>query len=76
MDPKRKIEHLLIPEIGVAFTTTNKWHDLEPWEIYTGEKRIVVKSSMIDINDYLSAYYAEKNAGILEAVKTLQYDAE
>ena len=70
MDPKRKIEHLLIPEIGVAFTTTNKWHDLEPWEIYTGEedRREI---TMIDINDYLSAYYAEKNAGILEKLSKL-----
>lgn len=70
IDPKRKIEHLLIPEIGVAFTTANKWHDLEPWEIYTGEedRREI---TMIDINDYLSVYYVEKNAALISKLSKL-----
>lgn len=63
IDPSQKIEHILIPEIGVAFTTVNKWHDMEPWEIYTDEDddRDI---TMIDINDYISTCYSERNAGI------------
>ncbi len=64
MDPARKIEHMLIPELGLAFVTTNKWHDLEPWELSEDEDdaREII---MIDISDYQSVYFAEKHAGLL-----------
>lgn len=64
MEPGRKIEHLLIPELELGFTTVNRWHDLEPWEIITEEenqKEIV----MIDINDYRSTYFQDKNSALI-----------
>lgn len=70
MDPEYKLEHLLIPELGLALVTTNKWHDLEPWEI-TGEDEGLRDITMIDINDYQSTYFAEKNAGILGKLSRL-----
>lgn len=63
MDPEYKIEHLLVPDLQLAFVTTNKWHDLEPWEI-TGEDEQLRDITMIDINDYQSIYFTEKHAGI------------
>ena len=70
MDPQRKIEHMLVPELGLAFITTNKWHDLEPWEISEDEddSRDI---TMIDISDFQSVYFAEKNAGTLGRLSRL-----
>lgn len=70
MDPQYKVEHLLVPELGLAFVTTNKWHDLEPWEI-TGEEEQLREITMIDICDYQSAYFVEKNAGTLGKLSRL-----
>lgn len=70
MDPEYKPEHLLIPDLGLAFVTTNRWHDLEPWEI-TGEEGELREITMIDINDYQSTYFTEKNAGILSKLSGL-----
>lgn len=64
MDPARKIEHLVIPELSLAFITTNQWHDLEPWEI-TGEENEMREITMIDISDFESAYFLEKQSGLL-----------
>lgn len=70
MDPQRKIEHMLVPQLGLAFITTNKWHDLEPWEISEDEddSRDI---TMIDISDFQSVYFAEKNAGTLGRLSRL-----
>lgn len=70
MDPERKIEHLLVPELGLAFVTTNKWHDLEPWEI-CGEEETGCEITMIDINDYQSAYFVDKNRAVLDKLSRL-----
>lgn len=64
MDPESKIEHLLVPELSLAFTSVNRWHDLEPWEIMA-EENDRKEITMIDIGDYQSSYYLEKNAGII-----------
>lgn len=42
IDPANKLEHLIIKELGVAFITTNDFHDLE-----------VVNSQIIDMNKYI-----------------------
>lgn len=60
MDPARKMEHLLVPELGLAFVTTNKWHDLEPWEVCC-EEEPSCEITMVDICDYQSAYFVEEN---------------
>ncbi|MGC2872882.1 hypothetical protein ACPW7J_07205 [Ihubacter sp. rT4E-8] len=65
MDPREKIEHLIVPELSLAFVTTNKWHDLEPWEI-SCEDDDVREITMIDINDFESTYFLEKRSGLLK----------
>ena len=64
MDPREKIEHLIVPGLSLAFVTTNKWHDLEPWVI-TGEEDQMREITMIDISDFESAYFLEKQSGLL-----------
>ena len=64
MDPREKIEHLIVPGLSLAFVTTNKWHDLEPWEI-TGEEDQMREITMIDISDFESGYFREKQSGLL-----------
>lgn len=55
MNPRTKVEHLLIPQLKIAFITTNKYHDIEPWEIVNNSdeqlKYPIVK--IIDINDII-----------------------
>ena len=55
MEPQSKVEHIIVPELSLAFVTTNKWHDLEAWELTSPD--II----MIDICDYRNAVYVEKN---------------
>lgn len=50
--PDRNIEHLIIPELDVAFTTVNKLHELSPWELYKDENDNK-KISVINIKDYI-----------------------
>lgn len=51
MKPGNKMEHLLVPEIGIAFITVNRYHDMEPWEAAeaAGETEI----SLIDLNEMI-----------------------
>lgn len=65
MDPEEKIEHLIIPELKLAFITTNKWHDLEPWEM-TCEDGLMKEITLIDISDFQSIYYAERHRDTLQ----------
>ena len=36
--PEEKIDHLIIPQLKIAFTTVNEYHDIEPWEILSEEE--------------------------------------
>ncbi|MDD4377305.1 MAG: ATPase [Eubacteriales bacterium] len=65
MSPSDKIEHIIIPEIKTAFTTVNKWHDLEPWEIFYVEEESDQNIILIDICDYTNNYFMEKNNSII-----------
>ncbi len=38
ISPDEKIDHLIVPELGIAFTTVNEYHDIEPWEIFIEEE--------------------------------------
>ena len=69
MDPEGKIEHMVIPELGTAFITTNKWHDVEPWEI-TSEDGRLKDITLIDISDYQSIHYAEKHRALIAQFST------
>lgn len=70
MNPRRKIEHLIVPDLGLAVVSTNKWHDLEAWEI-AGDEGELCGITMIDIGDYQSVYFSEKNAGVLGKLSRL-----
>lgn len=50
--PDKNIEHLLIPELNIAFTTVNKLHELSPWELYKDENDNK-KINVINIKDYI-----------------------
>ncbi len=65
MGPENKIEHIVIPELSVAFVTTNRWHDVEPWELtdLEGEEREI---TYLDICDYQSFYFIESNKKLIE----------
>ena len=65
MGPDEKIEHIVIPQLSLAFVTTNQWHDVEPWELtdLEGEERELIH---LDICDYQSFYFKEANQKILD----------
>ena len=65
MNPAVKVEHMVIPELEIAFATINKWHDIEPWEI-SDEEGTEKDIILLDINDYQSVYFAEKNASTVD----------
>lgn len=60
MDPDNKIEHIIVPELSLAFVTTNKWHDLEPWELAASDIRL------IDLCDYRNSHYFEKRKDTID----------
>lgn len=37
MGPEEKIEHLIVPQLSLAFVTVNIYHDIEPWELFPEE---------------------------------------
>ena len=64
MGPEDKIEHIIIPRLSLAFITTNKWHDVEPWELTDlgGEEREII---YLDVGDYQSFCFTDANSRIL-----------
>lgn len=46
MKPEKKLEHLLIPQMDLAFVSLNVYHDLEPWDREEDVR-------LIDVNDML-----------------------
>ena len=69
MCPEEKIEHLLIPSMGLAFITVNEYHDLEPWEIAQPGPEIV----LLDTSDYMNCVLLEGKEPLITALKT-EYD--
>ena len=68
MKPESKIEHLLVPELGIAFISVNKYHDLEPWEIATDEEgKHNPEIVHIDMNDMLDRRKLEKLENLIES---------
>lgn len=65
MGPDDKIEHMVIPQLSLAFVTTNRWHDVEPWELtdIEGEEREI---TYLDVCDYQSYIFTESNRRLLE----------
>lgn len=69
MGPEDKIEHMVIPQLSLAFVTTNRWHDVEPWELtdMESEDREI---TYLDICDYQSFFFTESNRGLLHKLTT------
>lgn len=55
MSPQNNIEHIVIPELSLAITTVNKYHDLSPWELYQNENEDK-KINVVDINEYIGDF--------------------
>lgn len=79
MSPDEKIDHLIVPELGIAFTTVNEYHDIEPWEIFIDDEEgcdedckkclAVPEIYLIDIGDYMDAVQIEKHAKLAESLR-------
>lgn len=72
MCPEEKIEHIVIPELKVAFITMNEYHDIEPWEIPNfneGEQEII----LMDMKDYMNSMNLEKNSELIKSLNE-EYD--
>ena len=64
MGPEDKIEHLVIPQLSLAFVTANKWHDVEAWELTDmdgGEREI----TYLDACDFQSFCFTDANRRVL-----------
>lgn len=67
ISPERKIEHIIIPQLKTAFVTTNKFHDVLPWELCSDEMKEIV---MIDMGDFMDFVALEKELLLLENLNT------
>ena len=54
MCPDEKIDHLVIPQLKMAFVTVNEYHDIEPWEILDEEHR-EQEIILLDVSDYMNS---------------------
>ena len=67
MCPEEKIEHVIIPQLKLAFVTINEYHDLEPWEI-VGPEGDAPEILFLDIHDFMDTMILEKNSDLLESL--------
>lgn len=65
MCPEDKIEHLLIPELGIGFVTVNSYHDLDPWELQLENTELL----LIDAGDYMDSGYLERIGKVILALE-------
>ncbi len=72
MGPEEKIDHLIIPQLSLAFITVNSYHDIEPWEIVRDEDE-KQDITLVDISDYMNKVNLEANAELIDALKE-EYD--
>ena len=67
LGPDEKIDHLIIPQLKLAFVTVNAYHDIEPWEICDVEGR-VQEITLLDISDYMNSVEIAQNSELLESL--------
>jgi len=81
MLPELKIEHIIIPQLKTAFITTNKFHDLMPWELSGDEMKEIIMLDMCDFVDFVALekelvmvekFSSEIDVLLNEAVKCLK----
>lgn len=72
MSPEEKIEHIIIPELKIAFITVNRYHDVEPWEIVSidGSPQEI---SFIDMSDYMDGMILQNNEELIDTLND-EYD--
>ena len=80
MGPDEKIDHLIIPQLNLAFITVNEYHDVEPWELFDEEEWDDTEKEyyergiiLIDINDYMKQHVLEENRLLTSALRE-EYD--
>lgn len=73
MGPQDKIEHMVIPQLSLAFVTTNKWHDVEAWEL-TDLEETGREITYLDICDFQSYFFTESNRELLEQLSAYYED--
>lgn len=72
MAPDEKIEHIIIPQLKIAFITMNDYHDAEPWEIsdlWENDREII----LVDMNDYMNNFVISRNVELLKSLRE-EYD--
>lgn len=68
VEPDEKIDHLIVPDLSLAFITVNEYHDIEPWEVIRDDDS-QQDITLMDISDYMDTVALETNA---ELIKTLR----
>jgi len=68
MAPDEKIEHLIIPQLSLAFITVNDYHDMEPWEVIRDDDSHQ-EITLIDMSDYMDSVSLEEEAELLESLR-------
>lgn len=64
MNPQSKTEHLIIPQLSLAFITVNSYHDIEPWEIIRDDDSHQ-EITLIDVRDYMNPLVLEENSDLI-----------
>ena len=62
MKPERRMEHLVVPELSIAFLTANEFHDVEAWQLPDDAEEI----EMLDIGELASPRVLAERAKILQ----------
>ena len=72
MGPDEKIDHIIVPQLSLAFITVNEYHDLEPWELFDEEEDSEEREkelTLIDISDYMKQHVLEENTLLMAELK-------
>ena len=68
MEPDEKIDHLIIPELSLAFISVNEYHDLEPWEVIRDDDSRQ-DITLMDISDYMDSVFIETNSELIKSLR-------
>ena len=73
LKPESKMEHLLVPEISVAFITANEYHDVEPWQLGNAdEEENQPEIILIDMNDLVAQSALEPYETFIDECRKLE----
>ena len=67
LKPDSKMEHLVVPELSLAFITANEYHDVEPWQLPEGTESI----ELLDMDDMANASVIERRKKLLDESQNL-----